>query len=202
MDLIDAIKSIDKSHEDDILHRLYTPWGENLDKENVLPEYPRPQLQRSSFFNLNGMWSYAFTQSSSFPTHNQGQILVPFSPESILSGVERRLEPSDFLWYKRSLPEIKIPAKKSRLILHFGAVDQSCKIYVNGEFVKKHVGGFLPISVDITNKIKTDGEKLLPDNEIMVCVQDSTDTSWHSRGKQKLKRGGMYYTAQSGIWQT
>jgi len=198
MDLIDAIKSIDKSHEDDVLNRLYTTWGENLDKDNILQEYPRPQLKRDSYINLNGTWSYAFTYEHQLPSQMDGDILVPFSPESILSGVERRLEPNEYLWYKRSLPQI-LKLEKHRLILHFGAVDQTAEVFINGQLVCSHTGGFLPFSVDITDYLSADSGK---EDILSVCVQDSSDTSWHSRGKQKLKRGGMYYTAQSGIWQT
>jgi hypothetical protein len=115
MDLIDAIKAIDKPHEDDVLNRLYTPWGEKIDPDNLLKEYPRPQFVRDSYINLNGYWDYSFTPDSveEIPSEFEGIILVPFSPESMLSGVERRLEPDQFLWYKKTLPAI---AKKiSRL---------------------------------------------------------------------------------------
>ena len=109
MDLIDAIRAIDKPHEDDVLNKLYTIWGENLDKFNVLKEYPRPQFQRNSYINLNGDWEYCIVPQEtggSIPSQMDGHILVPFSPESILSGVERRLEPYQFLWYKKTLPTL------------------------------------------------------------------------------------------------
>lgn len=197
MDLIDAIRSIDKSHEDDVLNRLTTVWGEQLDKNNVLPEYPRPQLSRDSFINLNGYWEYAFTSNDSdMPEQMDGQILVPFSPESMLSEVERTLQPDEYLWYKKELPILDMPAPGCRLILHFGAVDQIATVYLNEKKIAHHVGGYIPFSVDITDELYSDN------NILVVRVEDTTDSSYHNRGKQKLLRGGMYYTAQSGIWQT
>ena len=146
MDLIDALRSIDKPHEDDVLNRLFTPWGENLDKDHVLSEYPRPQFVRDSYINLNGYWDYCIVPAptefdnkslndsfaSQIPSQMDGQILVPFSPEAMLSGVERRLEPDQFLWYKRALPTINRKYEDSRILLHFGAVDQFADVYVVG----------------------------------------------------------------------
>ncbi|WP_035789874.1 glycoside hydrolase family 2 protein [Butyrivibrio sp. XBB1001] len=206
MDLIDAIRAIDKPHEDDILNRLYTPWGENLDKDNVLKEYPRPQFQRNSYINLNGDWEYCIVpeeQGSSIPEKMDGHILVPFSPEAMLSGVERRLEPYQYLWYKKVLPVLKRTHHNSRFLLHFGAVDQFADIYVNSTLVGSHSGGYLPFTLDITDYLLFDGHnKESLDNMLHVRVKDTSDSSYHSRGKQTLKRGGMYYTCQSGIWQT
>ncbi len=206
MDLIDAIRAIDKPHEDDVLNRLYTPWGENLDKDNVLKEYPRPQFQRNSYINLNGDWEYCIVpeeQGSSIPEKMDGHILVPFSPEAMLSGVERRLEPYQYLWYKKVLPVLKRTHLNSRFLLHFGAVDQFADIYVNSTLVGSHSGGYLPFTLDITDYLLFDGHnKESLDNILHVRVKDTSDSSYHSRGKQTLKRGGMYYTCQSGIWQT
>ncbi len=206
MDLIDAIRAIDKSHEDDVLNRLYTKWGENLDERNVLKEYPRPQFQRDSYTNLNGKWEYCIVPEESgdaLPSKMDGEILVPFSPESILSGVERRLEPDQFLWYKRALPDLHRSSTTSRFLLHFGAVDQFADIYINGALVGSHSGGYLPFTLDITGYLSfTEDRKALSNNTLLVRVKDTSDSSYHSRGKQTLKRGGMYYTCQSGIWQT
>ncbi|WP_408069945.1 glycoside hydrolase family 2 protein [Butyrivibrio sp. JL13D10] len=204
MDLIDAIKAIDKSHEDDVLHRLTTVWGDSLDKDNVLKEYPRPQFVRDSYINLNGEWEYAFSKSNVHPNKMDGTILVPFSPESILSGVERQLKPDEYLWYKKELSSIELPSKDSRVLLHFGAVDQKAIVFINNTPVGAHTGGYLPFTIDITDALKPDetGNELSLSGTLTVCVQDDSDTSYHSRGKQTLKRGGMYYTAQSGIWQT
>jgi len=174
---------------------MLTPWGEKLDKNNVLPEYPRPQLVRDSYLNLNGVWNYAITASSERPTAFDGEIVVPFSPESELSGVGRTLGNKEYLWYYRKF-ELPEGFGKGRYILHFGAVDQIATVWVNGMEFGTHVGGFTPFSIDVTEAI-TDNILM-----ILVRVQDETDTSSHSRGKQKTKRGGIWYTPQSGIWQT
>ena len=176
-------------------HQLYTVWGEKLDTEHVLEEYPRPQLRRDNYTILNGYWNYSITKEPMKPIVFDGKILVPFSPESILSGVKRQLMPEEFLWYERTF-EIHKKFNNKRCILHFGAVDQFCEVFVNYKKVSEHLGGYLPFSVDITKRIK-EGNNILT-----VKVKDYSDTSYHSRGKQKLKRGGMFYTAQSGIWQT
>lgn len=176
------------------MKQLYTRWGKTLDPDHVLCGYPRPLMERESYVNLNGYWEYAFTDDMEEPRNYDGRILVPFSPESALSEVRRQLTPDQFLWYRRTLRVEK--AQGERIILHFGAVDQACKVWVNKKAVFRHVGGYLPFEIDIT-KEAVDGE-----NVLTVLVQDYSETSWHSRGKQKLKRGGMFYTAQSGIWQT
>ncbi len=196
MNLRDAVRTLlfkDKVQGEN--NQLMTRWGRELDPENVLTEYPRPQLRRDKYVILNGYWDYAITKEERKPTRFDGKILVPFSPESVLSGVGRQLKPDEFLWYQRSLPlERKYPGK--RLLLHFGAVDQSCEVYINDQKVAEHTGGYLPFSVDITMDLE-EGENLLT-----LKVVDVSDTSYHSRGKQMLNRGGMFYTAQSGIWQT
>nr|WP_297706748.1 sugar-binding domain-containing protein [uncultured Butyrivibrio sp.] len=206
MDLIDAIRAIDKPHEDDVLNRLYTTWGESLDKNDVLTEYPRPQFQRDSYINLNGDWEYCIVPQDNgddIPSEMDGHILVPFSPESILSGVERRLEPYQFLWYKKPLPILNRSFTNSRFLLHFGAVDQFADIYINSTLVGSHSGGYLPFTLDITGFLSFSEDQMsTTQNVLSVRVKDTTDSSYHSRGKQTLRRGGMYYTAQSGIWQT
>ncbi len=180
--------------------QLFTPWGRSLDPDHVLQEYPRNQLRRESYVNLNGYWQYTFTPCTShlIPENWEGTILVPFSPETALSQVERQLQPDEYLWYSRTLPEIKRHRSTDRILLHFGAVDQSCAVYINGQKVTEHTGGYLPFSADITDHLHTDHE---PD-QLIVRVQDLSDTSYHARGKQKLNNGGMYYQATSGIWQT
>ena len=194
MNLIDAIKSVRLFEEKEQLIPLQTKWSEKLDSEHVLQEYPRPQMKRDSYYNLNGYWDYAFTKDKHYPESFDGKILVPFSPESQLSGVLRQLQPDEFLWYKYSIDNHL--QKNQRCLLHFGAVDQIVDVYMNNQLIIHHVGGYLPFDIDITN--------YLCDEEIILslCVQDLSDTSYHSKGKQRLQRGGMYYTAQSGIWQT
>jgi hypothetical protein len=176
-------------------NQLYTKWGEEIDPDHILEEYPRPQLKRDEFTSLNGYWDYAITKNEIKPSKFQGKILVPFSPESVLSGVNASVMPEDFLWYERVLPIEKLLNNK-RCLLHFGAVDQYCEIFINDKMVKKHMGGYLPFSVDLTEVI-LEGE-----NKLTLKVIDYSDTSYHNRGKQKIMRGGMFYTAQSGIWQT
>lgn len=176
------------------MKQLYTPWGETLDKTKVLSEYPRPQLRRDSYLNLNGLWDYCITKEK-HKTQMDGTILVPFSPESVLSGVHKTVAPNEYLIYTKN---VELPKEfiKKYVILHFGAVDQEAEIYINDEFVFSHIGGFTPFSVDITNHITSTQFKL------KVIVRDVTDTGIHQTGKQRLKRGGIFYTPQSGIWQT
>ena len=175
---------------------LMTPWGEHLDENCILTEYPRPQMRRDSYLNLNGRWEYAITDSDESPPRWDGTILVPFSPESALSGVGRSLQPGQTLWYRREviLPQGFIPAD-GRLLLHFGAVDQEAAVYWNGRLLGRHMGGYNAFTLDAT-------DALGPCNSLVVRVHDDTDASFHSRGKQKTRRGGIWYTPQSGIWQT
>jgi beta-galactosidase/beta-glucuronidase len=182
------------------MKELFTRWGKNMNPEHVLEEYPRPLMRRDSYVCLNGMWDYAFTREFHKPGHYEGKILVPFSPESLLSGVKRQLQPDEYLWYHRTLVVNSGELKAGKhLLLHFGAVDQGCCIYVNGQEVMRHVGGYLPFSCDITAFLNYEEGNT---QELLVAVRDLSDTSYHARGKQKLERGGMFYTAQSGIWQT
>lgn len=176
---------------------LMTQWGKTLDPDHILQEYPRPQLVRESYLNLNGSWDYAITDTEELPLQWQGSILVPFSPESVLSGVERTLQKEQILWYHRklTLPEGFVP-EGGRLLLHFGAVDQEAIILLNGIEMGSHIGGYNAFTIDLTNGWQK-GE-----NQLIVKVKDETDAGSRSRGKQKTKRGGIWYTPQSGIWQT
>lgn len=174
---------------------LLTPWGKKLDRNNVLPEYPRPQFVRDSYINLNGVWQYAILPNDETLKNYDGEILVPFSPESILSGVNRTLMPDQKLYYRR---EFSIPDgfDKGRIMLNFGAVDYIATVKINGTEVGTHVGGYLPFSFDITDALK-DGT-----NVLTVEVTDPSDTGVGATGKQRLKNGGIWYTPSSGIWQT
>ncbi len=200
----DAVTNMQKEHPEDTLLPLYTPWGEEIIKNDtgaVLQEYPRPQLERDNYRILNGKWSYWIVPVDD-PTvmPQKDDILVPFSPESILSGVRRQLQPHEYLWYERqirfSAEELSSKQKGLHCILHFEAVDQQATVYCNGQEVVSHSGGYLPFSADITDFVSE--EALL----LQVRVRDESDTSWYTRGKQTLNRGGMFYTAQSGIWQS
>ncbi len=200
MNIKDAIQSIQLGKKHSEPKTLYTVWGENLDVEHVHEEYPRPQMVRPEWVCLNGFWDYAFIDGKDMkkavpPSQWDGKILVPFSPEAPLSGVNRQLKPGEFLWYHRCLNVENIGDTK-RCILHFGAVDERCHGYVNGKHVGSHRGGYLPFEWDITDAL-VEGE-----NHIYLMAADDSDQGPASKGKQKLNRGGMYYTAQSGIWQT
>ena len=175
---------------------MLTPWGEALDREHPLPEYPRPQLRRNSYLNLNGIWEYAITKTAEKPAAMQGEIVVPFSPETPLSGVGHILQPDEYLWYRRSVTLPEDFFRGGRLLLHFGAVDQRCTVWVNGQEAGSHTGGYLPFALDVTELIEGDAFTL------ELRVTDPTDTGSLSRGKQRLKNTGIWYTPQSGIWQT
>lgn len=174
------------------MKKLMTRWGRQLNRTNILPEYPRPQMVRDSYINLNGEWEYCLDA-------RQGKILVPFSPETRLSGVERQVEPGQWFHYRKefTLPEGFL---NCRVLLHFGAVDQECEVYLNYHLIGQHVGGYLEFTFDITPYL-CDGV-----NVLTVHVMDSTEHSHHARGKQKLNKKGrlsyLYYMAQSGIWKT
>ena len=158
-----------------------------------LSEYPRPQLKRDSYICLNGYWEYAIKKDESIPNVYDGQILVPFSPEVEKSGVIKIVNPDDYLFYRLNY-EIPNDFIKDKVILHFGAVDQIAEVFINGEFALKHIGGFLPFTVDI--------KPFLKDNnvEIVLRVRDTTNSSYHSSGKQSLKPEGIWYKQQSGIY--
>ena len=174
---------------------MKTVWGEQLKENSVLPEYPRPQLKRSSFLNLNGPWSFYMGPAEERPEKLPETILVPFSPESELSGIRRKKGRGDILCYRRSflLPE---GFMRGRVLLHFGAVDLVATVFVNGRECGTHRGGYWPFSFDIT-------EHLREKNVIEVTVEDDgAESNLDARGKQSSKPGGIWYTAQSGIWQT
>lgn len=225
LDIRRVLASAPKKHTEETLNSLTTVWGEALDASNVLPEHPRPRMQREGYAMLNGVWEYAITPvdgeadektlaQQAIPSRWDGQIVVPFSPEAPLSGVGRTVQPSEFLWYKRKIELPKL-ADDQRLILHFDAVDWMSACFVNGKLVGTHTGGYLPFSFDITDLLgpaaagESVGEvesSVTAESgataELVLCVWDPSDTGSQLRGKQRLSRGDIWYTAQSGIWQS
>jgi hypothetical protein len=174
---------------------LITRWGKEVTPDNAWTEYPRPQLKRSQWQNLNGHWDYAITDAkqTSKPVAWDGRILVPFCLESRLGGVQRLLDADESLWYRRTVT--LEPAAGQRTLLNFEAVDYRCEVLVNGTSVGSHQGGNTPFSFDITEQI------VAGDNELMVRVEDDTE-GYQLRGKQTLNPRGIWYTQVSGIWQT
>ena len=175
---------------------LTTTWGAKVTPDNAWREYPRPQFVRERWLNLNGLWSYAITpKTAPAPSKFDGQMLVPYPVESALSGVGKVLQPDQRLWQKR---QFNVPAdwKGERILLHFGAVDYECMLWINGGLVGSHTGGFDAFSFDITPFLKEGS------NELLLAVTDPSDTGEQPRGKQQLKPSGIWYTPVSGIWQT
>lgn len=225
LDIRRVLASAPKKHTEETLNSLTTVWGEALDSSNVLPEYPRPRMQRDNYVMLNGVWDYTIVPvngeidveilaQQEIPSRWDGQIVVPFSPEAPLSGVGRTVQPSELLWYKRKIELSKL-ADDQRLILHFEAVDWMCACFVNGKLAGTHTGGYLPFSFEITNLLgpaaagESVGEvesSVIAESgatvELVLCVWDPSDTGSQLRGKQRLSRGDIWYTAQSGIWQS
>jgi beta-galactosidase/beta-glucuronidase len=177
--------------------KITTPWAEKVNPANPLPEYPRPQLVRNEWTNLNGLWHYAILpkEEQAIPANAQGTILVPFAVESALSGVGKTVGKDSVLWYKRS---VSIPNTKSKnLLLHFGAVDWLCTVFVNGKEVGSHQGGYDPFSIDITKALKKGSRQ-----DIAIRVWDPSNDGPQPRGKQVKKPEGIWYTPVTGIWQT
>ena len=174
---------------------LKTRWADQAMCDLPLPEYPRPQMVRENWVNLNGMFDFAITGDIDWCDEYTDEIRVPFAVESCLSGVCKRISAKDRLWYRKkiTLPE---SFKDKRTLLHFGAVDWECKVYINKKEVGSHEGGYCPFCIDITDAL-TDGE-----NELVVRVYDPTDEGWQNRGKQASESHGFWYTSTSGIWQT
>lgn len=247
--LIEVNRSI---MEKSIMENLYTKWGKKTNPDHVWQEYPRPSMVRGSYLNLNGYWEYAILEEErlqdclpEYLAENgkekwDGQILVPFSPETVLSGVNRTLQPGKVLVYHRKFDHKELLTDKAnvnnaglkeeadkkdkecrksgsadeepaieksiqqgeRFLLHFGAVDQECVIYVDGREAGRHAGGYLPFTLDITEMLGNAAGQ----HDLLVTVTDWTEERSHARGKQRLERGGqfpsLFYTPQSGIWQS
>ena len=171
---------------------LKTRYEKEMDKKLPLSDYPRPTMRRDSYICLNGEWDFALTGGDT-PNEYTDKILVPFPPESALSGYNKPIPDGKIMHYRRSfaLPD---GFMRGRVILHFGAVDTICDVYINGNHTAHHEGGYLPFSIDIT-------EYVSEENDIYITAEDSLDTDY-PYGKQTKRRGGMWYTPVSGIWQT
>ena len=176
---------------------LKTRWADEAMCDLPLKEYPRPQMVRDCWMNLNGMFDFAITDydENEWCDDYKYQIRVPFAVESCLSGVCKRVDADDMLWYSKKFT-LTDDFKGKRVLLHFEAVDWKCKVFVNKQEVGEHIGGYNPFCFDITDKL-TDGE-----NTLTVRVWDPTDASWQNRGKQASESHGFWYTSTSGIWQT
>ena len=176
---------------------LQTRWTKDVKADNALPEYPRPQMRRDAWLNLNGVWQLAFAKEGEAPPAGKElaeRILVPFPVESALSGVMKH---ADRLWYRRTFSIPKDWAGK-RVLLHFGAVDWEATVWVNGKQLGEHEGGYDAFTLDITDAV--DPQKA--EQELIVGVWDPTDAGTQPRGKQVIKPGGIFYTPTTGIWQT
>jgi beta-galactosidase/beta-glucuronidase len=179
--------------------KITSPWADSVNPANVLPEYPRPQMQRNEWQNLNGLWEYAVLpkdETENIPASFEGNILVPFAIESALSGVGKTVGKDSILWYRR---DFNVAAKRNgkRVLLHFGAVDWRSDIYVNGTKVTTHEGGYDPFSVDITDALKKGTQQ-----QLAVRVWDPTNDGPQPHGKQVKHPEGIWYTPVTGIWQT
>ncbi|HQB27490.1 MAG TPA: glycoside hydrolase family 2 TIM barrel-domain containing protein [Paludibacter sp.] len=176
--------------------KLKTKWAETLDPNNVLPEYPRPLMERTEWQNLNGLWDYAILPiGENEPKDFQGKILVPFAVESSLSGVQKEVGEKNELWYKTNFT-VSSKWKGKDVLLHFGAVDWKAEVYLNDIKIGVHTGGYTPFSFNITPFLTKGQQKLV------VKVWDGTDTGYQPRGKQVKKPEGIWYTPVTGIWQT
>lgn len=177
--------------------RIMTRWAADVTPDDVLPEYPRPMMERADWLNLNGLWDYAIQpRTESTPSRYNGKILVPFPVESALSGVGKHVGEANRLWYRRSF-EMPSEWAGRRVLLHFGAVDWDTDVWVNRQYLGNHKGGYASFSFDITDTLNADGLQ-----EIVVGVWDPTNLGTQPYGKQDIRPSGIWYTAVTGIWQT
>lgn len=178
--------------------KIKTEWAAQVDPASPLPEYPRPQMVRKNWTSLNGLWQYAILPQGqqNIPAGFAGQILVPFAVESALSGVGKTVGKDSVLWYQRTL-QVPASGRKGRTLLHFGAVDWQCTVFLNGKEVGSHEGGYDPFSIDITDALKKGAAQTLS-----VRVWDPSDDGPQPRGKQVKRPESIWYTPVTGIWQT
>ena len=177
--------------------KVMSKWAKTVNPENAWQEYPRPQFERAQWKNLNGLWDYAILKANQIqPKRYQGKILVPFSFESPLSGIGKKISPEDKMWYRKSFELPKNWSGKD-VVIHFEAVDYKCAVWVNDILVGSHKGGFDRFSFNITPYLKSNGQQ-----KIVLAVEDATNFSSQPRGKQQINPSGIYYTPVSGIWQT
>ena len=176
--------------------RLMTRWAAEVNRARPLPEYPRPQMARKNWTNLNGEWDYAIGTRGGRQPAAAGKIVVPFAIESALSGVTKPVSPEEWLWYRRTF-DVPRPSRGERVLLHFGAVDWEAAVSVNGRAIGEHRGGYDPFTFDITDALAATGAQ-----ELVVRVWDPTDKGPQPRGKQVLNPRSIWYTAVTGIWQT
>ena len=178
--------------------QLRTQWAAQVGADRVLPEYPRPQMSRKNWTNLNGSWEYAITESADpRPAAFTRHVLVPFSIESQLSGAGVWVSPQQRLWYRRTVA-MRTPSAGQRVLLNFGAVDWEAEVFVDGRAVGQHRGGYDPFTFDITDALARDSAT----HELVVAVRDPTDAGEQPRGKQVQRPRSIWYTANTGIWQT
>ncbi|MFZ9661265.1 MAG: glycoside hydrolase family 2 protein [Chitinophagaceae bacterium] len=177
---------------------IKTNWASAVNPKNVLPEYPRPQMVRKQWMNLNGIWQYSIQQNAveSTPSNFQGDILVPFAIESSLSGVGKRIGKDSVLWYHRTF-DMPAAFRKGKVLLHFGAVDWKCDVFINDHKVGSHQGGYDPFYLDITSALSKSANQ-----NVTIKVWDPTDDGPQPRGKQVKNPNSIWYTPVTGIWQT
>ena len=175
---------------------LFTSWAEDVGPDNALPEYPRPQMKREHWKNLNGLWDFEMTPKGWEAEEYKQKILVPYPVESALSGIKETVGASRRAWYRREFT-VENPYPDGRVLLHFGGSDWQTDVFINGRHIGAHKGGYDPFTFDITDHINSNGKQ-----EIEVAVWDPTDRGYQPRGKQTNDPRGIWYTAVTGIWRT
>ena len=224
LDLFRVARSMPHPSPGQQFAQLITPWGERIDPDRLVEStpHPRPQLRRDCWQSLDGWWDYAFVKTdgqaeaasawrtAAIPDAWDGRIVVPFSPEALLSQVHRQLQPDELLWYHRRIATALVtgtdgPGTDARhadtpdrhMILHLDGVDWACAVWVDGTKVAEHTGAYLPFTVDLTEALRAGNGAC----DLALCVYDPSSAGTQLRGKQRMERGNVWYTSQSGIWQ-